>query len=329
MHSLLRPAAIHSIAISAAACGLALIHLTTSVRGQVTQSDRSGPGNAFEFKQVSDTSLALSENGKPVFVYNHGDIRHELRQNTHPHSNYFHPIYGLDGEVLTDDFPADHYHHRGLYWGWPTVQVGDRQVDSWHYRNFSYKFHRWLGKETTPNHARLGVENGWYAGDKQVVKEVAWVEVHPATDDGRNIDLALTWTPLDEPVSLQGADGKSYGGLNLRFAPRTDTMITVPTGRTSEDLLITRLPWADLSARIQGAQNPSGAAVFVHPSHPDFPPEWMTREYGLLSVGWPGVNAKTLAAGEPVTCRYRIWLHRGTPDAATIQKAYDEYRTVE
>jgi hypothetical protein len=106
-------------------------------------------------------------------------------------------------------------------------------------------------------------------------------------------------------------------------------MITVPTGRTSEDLLITRLPWADLSARIQGAQNPSGAAVFVHPSHPDFPPEWMTREYGLLSVGWPGVNAKTLAAGEPVTCRYRIWLHRGTPDAATIQKAFDEYRTVE
>ena len=47
--------------------------------------------------------------------------------------------------------------------------------------------------------------------------------------------------------------------------------------------------------------------------------------YGLLAVGWPGVTPKTLPAGEPVTCRYRIWIHRGTPDAAEIQRAYIDY----
>jgi hypothetical protein len=48
----------------------------------------------------------------------------------------------------------------------------------------------------------------------------------------------------------------------------------------------------------------------------------MTREYGLLAVGWPGVTPKTLPAGNAVTCRYRIWIHRGNPDASTIQKQY-------
>jgi hypothetical protein len=300
-----------------------------TARAELPSAQSKSAGARFVFKKVSDESLGLWENSKPVFVYNHGDIQLTSRPQTHPHSNYFHPVYGLDGEVLTDDYPGDHYHHRGLYWGWPTVKVGDRQVDSWHYRNFRYKFHRWLAKETTSDRARLGIENGWYAGDKQIVKEEAWVEVHPATEAGRYIDLALTWTPIEEAVTLQGADGKSYGGLNLRFAPRTDTTITVPQGRANEDLLITRLPWADLSAKIKEAGAPSGAAVFVHPSHPDFPPEWMTREYGLLSVGWPGVNAKTLPAGQPVTCRYRIWIHRGLHDAATVQKAYDEYHTVD
>jgi hypothetical protein len=52
----------------------------------------------------------------------------------------------------------------------------------------------------------------------------------------------------------------------------------------------------------------------------------MTRDYGFLAVGWPGVNSKTFAVGQPRTCRYRIWIHDGARDAAAIQAAYDEYR---
>jgi len=29
--------------------------------------------------------------------------------------------------------------------------------------------------------------------------------------------------------------------------------------------------------------------TYIHPSHPDFPPTWLTRHYGCLCVGWPGV----------------------------------------
>ena len=157
------------------------------------------------------------------------------------------------------------------------------------------------------------------------MREEAWFVVHPATGDGRAIDLTFKWTP-EEPITLSGAEGKSYGGLVLRYAPREETVITVPGGRAKEDLLVTKLPWADLSARFKGADGPSGAALFVDPQHPNAPLEWMTRDYGLLAVGWPGVNRITLEPGKTVTCRYRVWVHRGAPEPEALQTQYDAYR---
>jgi hypothetical protein len=129
-------------------------------------------------------------------------------------------------------------------------------------------------------------------------------------------------------VTLWGAEGKSYGGFTMRFGPRkTTTTITTPGGVSKDDLVVTRLPWADLSGDLKGPPDElSGAAIFVAPDHPNYPPTWMARHYGMLAVGWPGVTPKTIAAGESVTCRYRVWIHRGVPGAAELQKAYETYR---
>ena len=56
------------------------------------------------------------------------------------------------------------------------------------------------------------------------------MRVHRANDNGRAIDLELTWTPVEKPITLGGAEGKSYGGLTFRFAQGADTQITVPSG---------------------------------------------------------------------------------------------------
>ena len=281
----------------------------------------------FRFEAVSDKSLGLWEGDRPVLVYNHGVMSKPGVPATHQRSSYIHPIYGLDGEVLTDDFPADHVDHRGLYWAWPHIKIGSQEYDLWSLRGIRQEFQRWLAQETKPNTAVLGVENGWFVGDKQVMREMVWIKVHPAASESRSIDVELTWTPVGQSITLWGAEGKSYGGLTLRFGPRSKTIITVPTGRTSEDLVVTKLPWADLSGDLnRNAAGLNGAAVFVHPEHPDFPLTWMTRHYGLLAVGWPGVTPQTFPAGKPSACRYRLWIHRGAPEAAEIQKAYEAYR---
>jgi hypothetical protein len=54
----------------------------------------------------------------------------------------------------------------------------------------------------------------------------------------------------------------------------------------------------------------------------------MTRHYGLLCVGWPGVKPKAFQPGETIRCRYRVWIHRGAADADRISRAYRTYGQV-
>ena len=287
------------------------------------------PDAAFQFREVGNKSLGLWEGERPVLIYNFGQMSLPGVRAAGVRSSYVHPIYGLDGEVLTDDFPADHYHHHGLFWGWPHVKIAGREYDLWKMRGIRIEFQRWLAKDANADRAKLGIENGWFVRDKRVMNEEVWLDVHPVTKEGRNIDVSLTWTATEEPITLGGAEGKSYGGLSLRFAPRNDTVITIPTGRAADDLLVTKLPWADLSAKFEGASNVSGAAIFVHPQHPQYPPEWMTREYGVLAIGWPGVKPEILRSGRTAKCQYRIWIHRGKRDAKEISKLYCAYATTE
>ncbi|MBM3881560.1 MAG: hypothetical protein FJ387_17855 [Verrucomicrobia bacterium] len=285
------------------------------------------PPPGFRFAPVNDTSLGLWEADRPVLVYNHGVIRREGVPENRQRSTYVHPLYGLDGEVLTDDFPKDHYHHRGLFWAWPHVNIEGQHYDLWMLTGIRHQFERWSARTVGPDHALLGVENGWYVGERKVLAEQAWLRIHPATPNHRAIDVELSYLPLDRAVTLAGAEGKSYGGLTLRFAPRTGTVITTPLGNQANDLPMTRLPWADLTAQFAGPSQPSGAAIFIAPDHPDYPPMWLTRHYGVLCVGWPGTTPQTLPPGQPIRTRYRVWIHRGAAHAASLEQAYESYRT--
>ena len=283
-------------------------------------------GAEFRFAEKSDRSLAVWEGDKPVLVYNHGVIHRTNVPADRARSSYVHPLHGLEGEVLTDDFPRDHYHHRGLFWAWPHVQIGETEYDLWMLKGIRHQFDRWLERRAGPTNAILAVQNYWLVDERKVLEEQLRLRMLPATAAGRAIDVELTWTPLAEPCTLRGAEGKSYGGLTLRFAPhKTPPIITVPAGRTKEDLTIARLPWADFSAEFEGAQRVSGAAIFIAPTHPNYPPEWLTRHYGVLCVGWPGVAAQTFPVGKPIRAQYRVWVHRGAPTAQELAAVYAAY----
>lgn len=279
----------------------------------------------FRFKELNDRSTGLWEGDKPVLVYNHGMLLKEGVPADRIRSSYVHPLYGMDGEVLTDDFPKDHYHHRGLFWAWPHVKTGGKEYDNWSLKGAEQRFERWLNRKAQRGSAILAVENGWYAGERKLMNEQVTLRVHPAETDSRSIDVELVLTPVNEPVTLAGAEGKSYGGLTLRFGPRTDTVITTPLGNGKDDLPMTHLPWADLTARFDGAAQPGGAAIFVPKTHPDFPPMWLTRHYGVLCLGWPGVEAQTFQSGKPIKLEYRVWVHRGPADAPRLKEAYSAY----
>jgi hypothetical protein len=310
----------------------------------VTPAENRAP-SPFAFDDVTDKTVRLSEAGKPVLDYNHGIITDPSVPENDPRrscGSYIHPVWGLSGEILTDAFPADHYHHQGLFWRWKDIEVEGAHYKHWENTNIHTRFVRWLHRETGPVAAVLGVENGWFtdAGEgagKKVMVERVWVTAFRAEEDSRSLDLQLTIIPADQPVTLTGADGKSYGGLTLRFDawPRTDVVVRAPghtvcdEGRkdlvANGDLANTPLPWADLSTKFPGADQRNGAAIFIPRNHPDYPPSWLTRCYGPLCVGWPGVEPKTLEPGKPVRLLYRIWIHRTEVEHDRLEREYAAY----
>lgn len=298
---------------------------------QLQRAADSGAPAASPFKlaDVNDRTLQVTEQDQPVLAYNYGTITGENvpeKDRRRFRACYLHPIWGLNSEVLTDDFPKDHYHHHGAFWAWPHVTVDGKQYDLWTNAGIEQRFVRWLHRDAGPVAAVIGVENGWFVGDRQVLTERVWIRAYRASDKQRSVDLEIYLVPL-VPLSLQGAGGKSYGGLTVRFAVQrqADVSITVPAGKTTADLYETPLEWADLTTQIVGAPEPSGGAVFVHPQHPNYPPTWLTRHYGPLCVGWPGVHARTYEPGQPHRLAYRLWVHAGGPDVEQLRSQYEAF----
>ncbi|MGZ4962740.1 MAG: DUF6807 family protein, partial [Limisphaerales bacterium] len=158
----------------------------------------------FRFADVNENSLGLWEGERPVLVYNHGVISKQGVPADRARSSYVHPLYGLDGEILTDDFPKDHFHHRGLFWAWPHVRIGEQDYDLWMLKGIRHQFEHWIERKADGDNAVLGVQNGWFIGAAKVVDEQVWLRVLPATTEGQAIDVELVWTPVSKPVTLRG-----------------------------------------------------------------------------------------------------------------------------
>jgi hypothetical protein len=110
--------------------GLPLLASVATLAAQNPEAKpRAASDTGFRFAMIGDKSLGLWEGGQPVLVYHFGPITSSNAPNARSRSDYFHPLYGLDGEVLTDDFPKDHDYHRALYWTWSHIRVGDHQSE--------------------------------------------------------------------------------------------------------------------------------------------------------------------------------------------------------
>ena len=312
---------------SSAYCGILPVGLSSDA-----YEVRSSTGEQATFSLVEeDGRLKLMEGEQPVLAYNYGMQLPEGMPEEFRRSSYIHPIWDLKGTVVTDDFPEDHLHHRGLSWMWPRVFVGGKEFDLWALRGMEQVFDKWLLQDTGPACSTIGVKNHWEVMEdgRNVVDEWVWVRAFRAGQHGRAIDVRIT-LEAREPLEIagRGTDNKGYGGFSLRFGPRDATTIRSSDGRETEDSDHKRLPWADESGQFSKSDAYSGAAIFQHRSHPDFPAQWTLRHYGFLGVAWPGNDRMALQPGEPVTLRYRIWIHRGDAEAGRVAEAYEAFRSM-
>ncbi|MBI4557649.1 MAG: PmoA family protein [Candidatus Hydrogenedentes bacterium] len=286
-----------------------------------------------EFSLKDDgTVLTVLDNEKPVLCYNYGrvDPPAGIDKDRWWRSCYIHPLYGLDGDVLTQDYPPDHLHHRGVYWAWPKCQIGERAADIWVHKDIRQRFLHWTTKQAGAGRAEIEVANAWVFSDDPepyVIEEVRFV-VRPADERGRAIDVRLRFTNRgQEPVSFLGAAGKGYGGFCFRpDATRKDPVISTELGVRKKDALKINTRWADFSSRISPNGPYSGVAIFQHPENPGYPHSgWILRYYGFLGASWPHLETVVLNPSESVELRYRLYIHRGTAQQARVAESHREF----
>ncbi len=263
-----------------------------------------------------DSGFSIREQGRPVLHYR---LAPQSLDGKYERSNYVHPLYGLDGEVLTEDFPEDHLHHRGVYWTWHQVLVGDvRAGDPWLAQRFSWRVEQ---AEVLSSNDGLRLRHRWFspdfrAGEEAILEETAEVVVHPAERDVRKLDFDIRLVPLQDGVRLGGSeDDKGYGGFSVRVAMVDNLRFVSRDGSVEPQRLAMDLgDWVDFSGDFTGSGQQSGVAILVHPGTAGYPQSWILRSPASPSMQnpvWPGAAPLSLQKGEQVRLRYRLVVHRG------------------
>jgi hypothetical protein len=262
--------------------------------------------------------IDISEGAKPVLRYNYktvepGEVLDKVtpanRIYARARSDYIHPLYGLQGEVLTRDWSPDHPHHRGIYWAWPEVDFGTNRGDL---HALQKVFARPTGKVRLhggPDFAELEAENLWLWEDREpIVREQALIRAYRATTEGRVIDLAFRFVALKDGVALARRGTEHYGGLNVRMATPGGQEIVAHSDPSNA---VPRRAWSDLSGVFSGVSAPSGLTVLQYRQNPDYPGDWV--QYPNLSWCQPTFPAAgrryALRRDQPLILRYRLFVH--------------------
>jgi len=270
----------------------------------------------------------LDQNRKVMFYQRDA---HSLDDGVHVAANYFHPLYGLDGEVLTQDFPKDHPHHHGIFWAWHQLLVGKtRAGDPWINKDFLPVVREAEVVEQGPVFATLETKVEWtskHVSDPQgrprpIVVETGRFRVFHSVGDARHIDFRITLAARLKDVRIGGSeDVKGYSGFTVRMKPPADMVIHDRRGRLEGDAVGSTSPWADIGGRYPGRSARSGLAILCDSRLPEFPPKWLLRHYGMQNVAYPGREAVALQKGRPLVLHHRLVIHRGGKPRAVDQQA--------
>lgn len=339
-----------------------------STKGELWWLMPPGPGGTRQFQLIIDkqrTAPALTarldekreavdvtEGARPVLRYNQGTVPPppvivEMFEKSrkpplyYARGDYIHPVYGPDGEQITDDYSTNHPHHRGICWAWPVVRWNDDVRDIWAVRVLPDQSGGVWARpvsmdrvEAGPVLAVIEAVNVWKWGDRDaIVREEVTIRAFRQENRGRFLDVEVQLTALAENVSIGGRPKATYGGFNLRTFPEfeernIDMHIEPPTAQP-------RQAWFHLTGRFPGGKGLAGLALLEHVTNPDYPsfPKPQTTDHvpgqyprwRSVQPAWPGDREVALERNKPLLLKHRIWIHRGLSDKPTLEAVWGSY----
>ncbi len=266
--------------------------------------------------QENPEGLDLYENGKPVLFYQ--KALKSLDSGKYARNNYIHPLYSLQGDILTEDFPEDHPHHRGIFWAWHQIHVSDSAIsDGWALENFVSTI-KDVSTEVHPKQAVINILSEWsspiFNNNQPYLEENSSYTVHRLQKDVRLIDIEIRLQAKIDSLYIGGSnDEKGYGGLSIRIKMPDNLIFRSKKGKiTPENLQVDGGPWMDFTASFGMDENQSGLTLFCHPGNPGYPQKWILRQKSSMqNIVFPGQDAVHISKDYPLVLKYRLMVHNG------------------
>lgn len=292
-------------------------------------------GQRYSWKQ-SDSTCALLDDGRVVWQLNFSKTQDKP---------FFHPLRVL-GNDITMERPADHGHHRGLWFAWRDIN----KVNYW--------------------------EEVSHTGVSEGRSKVAKAEVKLAADFSAKIIIDLEYSPdgktplLNEHrvlgISRPDASGSYYIDWQMHFKARQEPLLfdCVPTlkrngvayggyaglgyrgsgslanpvftasnGWTNDKDLTgygESADWMDMTAEMDNSgAKPGGITLFDHPRNPRYRTPWyIWYAAGKHTFFMPAIlynEPLELAAGKRMDLKYRVFVHSGKPDMKQLNDIFKDF----
>lgn len=278
--------------------------------------------------------------GKPAFTYQmdkdavpRPDIKPEYKR-----AGYLHPITTPAGTVVSDDYPAQHVHHHGIWTPWTKTSFQGRSPDFWNMgaKTGTVEFvaldRTWSG----------AVHGGFVARHKFVdlsapspvvalheTWEVTGYDV-PSRGSGPALsvfELTLTQTcATNDPLILPQYH---YGGFGYRGRGEwlgKDKAFFLTSEGTTDRVKANheRMRWVHLWGQLPGG--PAGLTVLGHPENFRAPqPVRVHPNEPYVSFIPSQLGDWKIEPGKPYVARFRFVAFDGEPDRARLEALWQGY----
>jgi hypothetical protein len=286
----------------------------------------------FSYSQIEmlpgNDGILFTENGKEVLYY---QIEPKSADGKYSRCNYFHPIWGLNGEILSEDFPVDHLHHRGLFWAWHQVLVNGNSVGNlWELNGIEQEIAEIEFAAQPSGSGLFKTEVFWKSAQSlnhgiigPIIKEKTSVTLHPLRGNSRRIDFEISLLALKENVQLGGSnDEKGYGGFSLRMKLPSDVVFTGAKGIVEPNVNQVESPgWINISGSSTDFSSRFGIAILDHQSNAGYPQPWILRkERSMQNIVFPGRTPFNIPTEKPLVLRYSLLVHNGNLKPRAINR---------
>lgn len=248
---------------------------------------------------------------------------------------YIQSIHTPEGRLITDDFPADHMHHHGVWNAWTKTEFEGRHPDFWNMGAETGRVEFVALDKLWQKDGRAGLVARHRSVDltadpaKTVLLET-WEITVSAPDDLYVIDFTSTQTcatasPLELPEYRYG--GLGFRG-NIAWNGAGNCKFLGSSGLTDRLKLDTsRERWCRIGGEVGGKA--CGIYILGHPRNFRFPqPVRANPDQPFFCFAPTQLGAMEIKPDEKFLARYRLVIADGPPDAKAAEAWWQDYADV-